>query len=100
MDDIRKKRPVTVNDFTWAAVEEYKRSTQFQRASASGKRNRIVGGDKCKQYGGSRAAVDGAAQELRITGKHINPVKLCETFHPKKRKNGELIDDSSQPKVM
>ncbi|CAH9085893.1 unnamed protein product [Cuscuta epithymum] len=100
MLDIRKNRPPTVNDFTWAAVQEYKRSIQFIKASESGKKNRIAGGDKCKQYGGSRAATDWAAQELRLTGEHINPFKLRDTYHPKKRKNGELIDYSSQSKVM
>ncbi|CAH9128777.1 unnamed protein product, partial [Cuscuta epithymum] len=30
----------------------------------------------------------------------MHPLKLCVNYHPNKRKNGELIDYSSQPKVM
>ncbi|CAH9097906.1 unnamed protein product, partial [Cuscuta europaea] len=40
------------------------RSEQFIRASKSGKKKRMTGGDRCKQYGGSRAAVDVATQEV------------------------------------
>ncbi|CAH9124751.1 unnamed protein product [Cuscuta epithymum] len=66
MSDIRGKQSPTMNDFTWDAVEEYKRSKQFQTTSISGKRNRIACGDKCKQYGSSQAAFDVAGQEVNI----------------------------------
>ncbi|CAH9108871.1 unnamed protein product, partial [Cuscuta epithymum] len=91
-----KKRPPTVNDFTWAVLEEYKRSKQYRRSSESGKKNRMIGGDRCKQYGGSRAATDMAARELRVTGVAINPLKLSDTYHPTKRKNGEIIHPQSE----
>ncbi|CAH9087570.1 unnamed protein product [Cuscuta europaea] len=96
MTRLRKTRHPTVNDFTWSVVEEFKKSIQFVKASKSGKKNRIAGGDRCKQYGGSQSAIDLATQELRATGKHINPVKMYGIYHPEKRKNGELITCPSQ----
>ncbi|CAH9106622.1 unnamed protein product [Cuscuta europaea] len=100
MSKIRACRPLTVNDFTWGVVEEFRGSITFQRLSDSGKKNRIAGGDRCKQYGGSRSAADLAAQESSVSGEEVNTVKICVTYHPRKRKNGELIDYGSQSEVM
>ncbi|CAH9112289.1 unnamed protein product, partial [Cuscuta epithymum] len=64
MRRIRKRRPATVNNFTWSVVKEFQRSKQFLIASKSGKKNREIGGDRCKQHGGSQSAVDLATQEV------------------------------------
>ncbi|CAH9147291.1 unnamed protein product [Cuscuta epithymum] len=100
MSKIRERRPLTVNDFTWGVVEEFRGSATFQRLSESGKKNRIAGGDRCKQYGGSRSAADLAEQESSVSGEEVNPLKICVTYHPRKRKNGEVIDYGSQSEVM